>query len=200
MHPRIRPATEADCPAIATITNDAITGGVAHFATEPDTPAGVAAWWSRDRTVYPWFVAVDADTPAHDVIGFARASRWKSRSAYDWTCETAIYLRPRARGMGIGRMLYEELFEELARRGFRCIIAGMTVPNPASSRLHEAMGMRTAGTFPAVGFKMGAWHDVRYYVKVLGDGSPPPGSPGLPGRPSSGGGGCNSGGAVYSPG
>lgn len=177
----IRPATQADCPRIAAITNEAIASGFAHFATEPDDPADIAAWWRRDHAVYPWFVAEDDDDPASGVIGFARAARWKTRSAYDWTCETAIYLAPHARGRGIGRMLYDRLFADLARRGFRCVIAGMTVPNPASERLHESMGMRPVGTFPAVGYKMGAWRDVRYYVKTIGDGSAPTAPPGVPG-------------------
>ncbi len=177
MNPAIRPATERDCRAIAAITDEYITSGVAHFATTPESPDDVAARWRNDHQTYPWFVAVNEDEEDRPILGFARAARWKTRAAYDWTCETSIYLTPHARGRGIGRMLYERLFDELHRRGFRCIIAGMTLPNEASSRLHEAMGMHIAGTFTAVGFKMNAWHDVRYYLKVLGDGSPPAAKP-----------------------
>lgn len=177
MNPAIRPAEEHDCHAIVSITNEYIASGVAHFATIPESPGTVASRWRSDHQIYPWFVVVDEEKESCPVIGFARAARWKTRAAYDWTCETSIYLAPHARGRGIGRMLYERLFDELQCRGFRCIIAGMTLPNPASSRLHEAMGMHIAGTFPAVGFKMNAWHDVRYYFKVLGDGSPPAAKP-----------------------
>lgn len=179
----VRFATEADCRRIAEITNDAIVNGVAHFATTPDDPGDIAADWRRDHGVYPWLVAEDIDAAGADVFGFARAARWKTRAAYDWACETAIYIDASARGRGLGRMLYERLFAELEDRGFRCLIAGMTVPNPASERLHLSMGMQRVGTFPAVGFKMGAWRDVCYFVKTLGDGAAPTRPPGLgPGR------------------
>lgn len=165
----IRPATEADCPAITAITNAEIEHGRAHFAIAPDDPADIAAQFRRDSPVYPWFVAESGGT----VIGFSRAARWKSREAYDWTCESAVYLDTAAQGQGLGKRLYGALFAELERRGYRCIIAGVTVPNPASERLHESMGMTRAGEFPAVGHKRGRWLTVRYYSRTLGDGSPP---------------------------
>lgn len=171
---RVRSAIEADCPRIAEITNEAIATGYAHFGAEPDNPADVVVQWRRDHAVYPWFVAENSDT---GVIGFSRATRWKSRAAYDWTCESAVYVAPSAQGRGVGRTLYEHLFAELDHRGFRCVLGGVSLPNPTSERLHEAMGMQIAGTLPAVGFKMGHWRSVRYYVKILGDGSPPTTTP-----------------------
>lgn len=165
----IRPATVADCPAITAITNAEIEHGRAHFATTPDDPVAIAAQFELDSPVYPWFVAESAGR----IIGFSRAARWKTREAYDWTCESAVYLSPESQGKGLGKRLYEVLFAELERRGFRCIIAGVTVPNAASERLHESVGMTVAGEFPAVGFKRGRWLAVRYYRITLGDGSPP---------------------------
>lgn len=169
MQPRIRPATESDCPAIAGITNAEIEHGCAHFATEPDDPAEVAESFRQDRSVYPWFVAETGGR----VLGFSRAGRWKTRGAYDWTCEIGVYIDPDARGLGLGKLLYRALFDEIQRRGFRSIIAGVAVPNPPSERLHESMGMNIIGEFPAVGFKQGQWVSVRYYGMTLGDGSAP---------------------------
>lgn len=182
----VRPATESDCPEIARIANEAILTGVAHFGTVPDDPAAVAASWREQHAVYPWFVAVESgdavpmhrpDTPTR-ILGFCRAGRWKPRGAYDWTCEIGIYIDQPSRGRGVGKALYGALLPELRRRGFRCVVAGMTMPNPASQRLHESFGMTEIGTFPAMGFKHGAWHAVRYYTLILGDGSPPGAPPG----------------------
>jgi len=170
VQPSIRPATESDIARITAITNDAIERSTAHFATDPDDPASVLASFRADRDRYPWFVAEDQ---AGCVIGFSRAARWKSRGAYDWTCESAVYLSPEARGKGLGQRLYERLFEELERRGFRCVLAGVTIPNPPSERLHEAVGMRVVGEFPAVGFKQGKWLAVRYYCLNFGGEAPP---------------------------
>jgi len=175
MQPRIRPATESDCPAITAITNAEIEHGYAHFATEPDDPAEVALSFRQDRSVYPWFVAESSGR----VVGFSRAGRWKTRGAYDWTCETGVYLDPEARGSGLGKCLYRALIDELKSRGFRSIIAGVAVPNPPSERLHESMGMAIIGEFPAAGFKRGHWVSVRYYGMTLGDGSAPVCQPGV---------------------
>ena len=166
----IRPTEPADIPAITAITNDAIERTTAHFALTPDPVEDIAAQFERDRSVYPWFTAADE---SGTVLGFSRAARWKTRAAYDWTCESAVYLTEAARGKGLGMRLYTVLFDELERRGFRCILAGVTIPNPASERLHEDIGMAVVGEFPAVGHKFGQWLAVRYYAKHFGGDTPP---------------------------
>ena len=60
----------------------------------------------------------------------------------------------------------EELF---AQRGF----AGVTLPNPGSVGLHEALGFEPVGVYRNVGFKHGAWHDVGWWSLRLRDLSPP---------------------------
>jgi phosphinothricin acetyltransferase len=47
--------------------------------------------------------------------------------------------------------------------------AGITLPNPASVGMHEAMGLRPVGVYPGVGFKRGAWHDVGWWQLSLGE-------------------------------
>ena len=166
----IRATEPADIPAITAITNAALKRTTAHFALTPDRVADIAAQFERDRSIYPWFTAADASGA---VVGFSRAARWKTRAAYDWTCESAVYLAEDARGKGLGLRLYTALFSELELRGFRCILAGVTIPNPASERLHETVGMKVVGEFPAVGRKFGEWLAVRYYAKKFGSGEPP---------------------------
>ena len=48
----------------------------------------------------------------------------------------------------------------------------MTLPNPASERLHEAMGFADVGVYRHVGHKLGAWRDVRWYQRPLRAGEP----------------------------
>lgn len=178
----IRHAVESDCTGIARILDSEIESGFAHFGTEPEGAAPVAEAWRRDHKVYPWLVAVERrrpDQPRADehVLGFARAAAWKSRGAYDWACESAVYVDESARGRGLGVLLYRRLFDELERRGFRSVVAGVAVPNPASERLHESVGMTNAGTLEAVGYKHGLWRSVRYYTLRLGGDGPPGPSP-----------------------
>jgi L-amino acid N-acyltransferase YncA len=79
----------------------------------------------------------------------------------------SIYIHPRVRRRGIGRALYTSLFRVLALQGFYSAYAGITLPNPASVGLHEALGFEPVGVYRAVGFKLGAWHDVGWWRLVL---------------------------------
>ncbi len=57
------------------------------------------------------------------------------------------------------------------------MFGGITLPNPASVRLHESLGFRQVAVFPHVGYKLGAWHDVGFWQKslaALGHAPPPP--------------------------
>ncbi len=166
----VRHAHFEDIPEILLITNHAIERTHAHFATEPTTLERLERDWTAAAGRYPWLVA--AEGPA--VLGFAKAGPWKPRGAYRWTTEVGVYVRDSARGAGVGRLLYEHLFTELEHAGFRTVLAGVALPNAASVRLHESLGMQRVGVLPGVGFKLGAWRDVAYYALTFGDSSHAP--------------------------
>jgi len=120
---------------------------------------------------YPWLVYDDADAP-HDsraVLGYAYAGRWRDRAAYRRSVEVTAYVDDSARGRGIGRALYEALFRILEMQGFRRAFAGVTLPNDASIALHRAVGFVAVGIFHEAGYKYGAWHDVEWYERAVGD-------------------------------
>lgn len=160
----MRRATEADIGAIAALLNDQILHGRAHFGVAPEPESVVLEQWRLGQERFPWLVGADADGR---FLGFARAGTWKVREAYDWTVESGIYIEPSARGTGVGKALYVRLFEVLRAQGFVVVLAGVTVPNAASERLHESVGMVHAGEFSPVGYKLGRWMAVRYYHLVL---------------------------------
>ncbi len=164
--PGLRLAETRHMGPIAALLNDQILHGRAHFGVATEPPETVLAQWDAHRERYPWIVAEDA---SGRFLGFARAHSWRTREAYDWTAETAIYIEPHARGTGVGRALYRCLFDTLRRQGFVVVLAGMTVPNPASQRLHESMGMTLVGEITPAGYKLGRWMAVRYYQMVLRD-------------------------------
>ncbi|MEL7473786.1 MAG: N-acetyltransferase family protein, partial [Planctomycetota bacterium] len=167
-----RAAEARDASGIAEILNWELVHGVAHFGEVPEPPDEVERQFHAEAHKYPWLVAVDF--ASDDVIGIARARPSKTRHGYDWTAEVSVYVRRDRLGKGVGRALYAALFPELERRGFRCLIAGMTLPNPASKALHESFGMRSIGVFPKVGHKHGVWRDVEYFSVHLGEGPPRP--------------------------
>ena len=111
----------------------------------------------------PWLVWDEAD----DILGYAYATPWKSRSAYRYSVESAVYVRSGATGRGIGKALYAELLNRLACQGMHSVVAGISLPNPASIALHEQLGFAKVAEFPEIGRKHDRWVNVGYWHKCL---------------------------------
>ena len=166
----IRLATLDDVPAILEISNWAAMSTAANFAVEPER---LDAWQDDFRQTaerFPWFVAVN-DTDG--AIAFAKATPWKGRCAYAWSAEVTVYVHPDHHRRGIGRALYSRLIATLQAQGYRTLLAGITLPNPASVALHESFGFKQVAAFEQVGFKFGVWHTVGYWEAFLGDDDSP---------------------------
>jgi L-amino acid N-acyltransferase YncA len=103
-----------------------------------------------------------------EVAGFARSSRYRPKAAYDTTRETSIYLADGRGGGGIGSALYADLLDRVACDGIWLAVAGVAEPNPASTRLHEALGFTRVGTMTEVGRKFDSYWDVTWWQKRLG--------------------------------
>jgi phosphinothricin acetyltransferase len=162
----VRPAQAEDFDAIAALTNIYINGTAVHFSYVPVTPDELRAMWETTRDRFPWLVAEAGGAFA----GYAKAGVWRTRDAYNWTTEVGIYIEPSAQGKGVGRELYALLLRRLRTAGFRSAIGGITLPNPASVRLHQSLGFEHVGTVKQAGLKFDAWHDVAFYQKMLVDG------------------------------
>jgi L-amino acid N-acyltransferase YncA len=169
----IRLATSADAPAIAAIYAPIVRDTAISFEVDPPSEHEMAGRIASVLPLAPWLVCVDPD----GVIGYAYASKHRERAAYRWCVDASVYVHERARRRGVARGLYTSLFALLRRQGFYAAHAGITLPNAASVGVHEAMGFRAIGVYPAVGFKSGAWHDVGWWQLVLrergGEPAPP---------------------------
>jgi phosphinothricin acetyltransferase len=163
---RIRLATLEDAAAIAQIYAPYVTDTAISFETEVVSAAQIAERMQAYDNLYPWFVAAEAGDA---VIGYAYATQFRTRAAYRFSVETSVYLEPSAQGRGLGTTLYRALLEQLIRQGFTQAIAGITLPNEASVRLHERVGFRLVGVYRDIGFKLGRWHDVGRYACPLAD-------------------------------
>ena len=166
----IRIATPEDADACAAIYAPYVTDTAITFETEVPTSEEMAG---RIATAIAWVVAEDEGR----VTGYAYAGRFHPRAAYRWACEVSVYLEPGRRRTGAGRALYDVLLRDLADRGYRMAIAGMTLPNPASEGLHRALGFEPVGTYRDIGYKFGAWHDVAWTQKTLATPDAPPAEP-----------------------
>jgi phosphinothricin acetyltransferase len=103
------------------------------------------------------------------VVGYAYGGPHRSRAAYNWTVEVSAYVDRATQRSGIGRELYLALFERLKQRGFRLLVAGITLPNDASVGIHEALGFERVGVYKNVGYKAGQWWDVGWWQLDMGE-------------------------------
>ncbi|HEY7127889.1 MAG TPA: GNAT family N-acetyltransferase [Ktedonobacterales bacterium] len=143
------------------------------FELAPPTVEEMHQRIEQKLLTHPWVVyEVEAQ-----VVGYAHASVYRARPAYQWSVEVSVYLHERWRGQGIGRALYTSLFALLRLQGFFNVYAGITLPNAASVALHERMGLRPLGVYQQVGYKLGAWHDVGWWQGTLQSHVPEPAAP-----------------------
>jgi len=160
----IRPARADDAPAIAAIYAPIVENTTISFETEPPTVDEMRSRIISTLERLPWLVAVD-DSGA--VKGSAYASRHRERAAYQWSVDVSAYVRENARGQGVGKALYVELFRQLVDLGYCQAFAGVALPNAASIALHESVGFEPIGVYRRVGYKHGAWRDVAWWQKTL---------------------------------
>jgi phosphinothricin acetyltransferase len=165
----IRDAVPEDGAACAAVYQPYVTDTAITFEYEPPTAEEMARRIAAAQERHAWLVLEDGP----QVVGYAYAAPVKERAAYRWACEVSVYLEQGRRRGGAGRALYEALFERLSARGYRRLIAGMTLPNEASEGLHAAMGFDPIGVQRRIGWKNGAWHDVSWVQRSLGDDGPP---------------------------
>jgi phosphinothricin acetyltransferase len=167
---KVRDANEHDAEACAAIYAPYVTDTTITFEYEPPSAAEMARRIAAAQRAHAWLVLEDDGR----VVGYAYAGPYKERAAYRWSSEVSVYLEMGRRRSGSGRLLYEALFERLAERGFRTLVAVMTLPNDASEGLHHAMGFEPIGTFRRVGWKHGQWRDVAWVQRGLGADDGPP--------------------------
>jgi phosphinothricin acetyltransferase len=156
-------ALPEDAEAILTIYAPIVRDTAISFEVEPPTRVAMHERIATTLRHLPWFVC----DRQGEMLGYVYASSHRSRAAYQWSVDVSVYIHAQARRAGIGRALYHALFELLILQGFYNCYAGITLPNPASVGLHEALGFQPVGVYQAVGYKLGVWHDVGWWQRAL---------------------------------
>ena len=156
----IRIVTQDDAAAIAEIYNYYILNTIITFEMEVVTPEEIASRIEKYLKIGPYLVYEENG----EVVGYAYFSNFRERKAYENTVESTIYLKNGLGGKGIGFQLYSELLAQAALK-YHTVIAGISLPNEASIRLHEKCGFRKIGHFSEVGRKFGEWIDVGFWQK-----------------------------------
>ena len=157
----IRPAEEADLPAIVGIYNWAVNQTFATIDSEPLSDEEARSWWA-DAKRNPLLVA---DLEDQGVAGWARLHPWKQRG-FD-IVEDLVYVDPLHHGAGLGRQLLTRLIEDARGLGYHTIVATMAADNRAGLRLHEALGFTVVGTLRQAAYKFDTWMDLTLVQRSL---------------------------------
>ncbi len=152
----------ADAEQIAEIYNYYIQNTHHTFETEPLNSDEIQKRIGETIEDYPFLVCEENN----EILAYAFATQYKSRCAYKNSVEVSVYVKNNLRQKGIGKMLYEKLFEELSKTDIHAIIAGIALPNEPSIKLHENFGFKKVAHFREIGFKLGRWIDVGYWELI----------------------------------
>jgi phosphinothricin acetyltransferase len=169
---QIRLANVKDAAGILNIYAPYIQNTSLTFETEiPE----LIAFEERIKTyliTWPWLVC-EMD---NEIAGYAYASRYRERGGYQWCVEVSVYISDKYQRTGIAKALYIALLEILKKQGFRNAYAVINLPNEKSVSFHERLGFNYFATYENVGYKLGKWKKVGWWLKQLNEYShePPP--------------------------
>ncbi len=159
----IRPALPADAAELCAIYNHYVANTTVTFEENIVSAEMLRQRITAISATYPWLV-MESDGR---IAGYAYGTDWKHRSAYRFSAETTIYLRPEVQGRGLGLKLYRELIGRMEQQNLHCLVGGIALPNAASVALHEKLGFRKVGQFRQIGRKFDQWIDVGYWQLLL---------------------------------
>jgi len=168
----IRTATPDDAKELVAIYDYYVKETAITF--EYETPS-VEEFRGRIEKVlrkYPYIVI----ERGKDILGYAYASTFKDRDAYNRSVELSIYIQKDVRRAGLGRMLYDELERRLKAQGILNLYACIGYPDEEDEHLtldsvkfHEKLGYSMIGKFNKCGYKFGTWYSMVWMEKLIGE-------------------------------
>ena len=168
----IRTATLSDAQALLNIYSPYVEHTAITF--EYDVPS-VEEFASRIKNTlqkYPYLVAEKNGR----LLGYAYASPFHERPAYDWAVETSIYMDQNIKHQGIGRRLHDALEDALRSQGILNMNACIAYPpeedeylDKNSVEFHTHMGYRLVGEFYKCGYKFHRWYNMVWMEKMIGN-------------------------------
>jgi len=161
----IRIATPKDSNAILLIYARYIRDTSLTFETDVPSEQDFAVRIQAYLENWPWLVYEHNGI----IAGYAYASRYRERSAYQWSVECSVYIHDDYLRSGIASQLYTTLFALLQAQGFNNVYAVINLPNDRSVAFHEKMGFQYFATYEKVGYKLGKWKNVGWWQLQLNE-------------------------------
>ena len=166
----IRAARITDAAALLEIYAPYVTETAITFEYDVPSEAEFACRIEETLKTYPYILAEKEGK----VFGYAYASSFHSREAYQWSIETSVYVRKDVRRTGLGRVLYDALEKCLLRQGITNMNACIAYPigedenlDKSSVEFHKKMGFRMVGRFEKCANKFGKWYDMVWMEKHI---------------------------------
>jgi phosphinothricin acetyltransferase len=159
----VRRATRTDLARITEIYNHYVEWTPITFDVQPYGVEEREPWFAQfsERGRYQLFVA----DRGGELIGYAGSVPHRPKAAYETSAELTIYLAHDELSRGVGPRLYDALFSALRAEDLNRVLAGITLPNERSVRMHEKLGFTLVGTFSEIGRKLGSFWDVAWYER-----------------------------------
>jgi len=162
---KIRAAERDDLPRLTEIYNHYIVNTPITFDLKPFSVHQRARWFDEHAGTKRYRMVVAEDTGR--VAGYACTGPFRDKAAYDTSVETSVYCAHDATGRGIGAMMYRALFDALKNEDIHRLLAGITIPNDASIKLHRRFGFTEVGVFSECGRKLDRYWDVVWMQRPL---------------------------------
>jgi len=172
----IRVATVQDTQELLNIYEYYVLNTAISFEYEVPTVEEFKTRIENTLLKYPYLVAESNSENKNEIIGYAYASAFKSRPAYDWAVETSIYVKYGLTKSGVGKRLYQELERYLKMQNITNMNACIAVPEVEdeyctrnSLDFHEHIGFNMVGEFHKCGYKFNRWYNMVWLEKIIGE-------------------------------
>lgn len=172
MKNKIRVAAKQDAAELLEIYRPYVEKTAISFEWEVPTVQEFERRIEEKLAKFPYLVAEREG----EIVGYAYASTFIARAAYDWAVETTIYVREDQKRTGVGKDLYTALEKGLAMQNvlnLNACIGYLEVEDEYltknSVQFHEHMGYRFVGRFYKCGYKFERWYDMVWMEKFIGE-------------------------------
>lgn len=155
---RLRPAVEADLPALNSIFNYYVEHSACVWTTQKLNLEQRREWFRGPDAPVSAFVAELDGT----VVGWGALSWFKTAATFHRVVENSVYVHHEFHRRGIGRALLQRLIGAAGELELSSIVALISHDQQASIELHRSEGFRERGRLERVGFKFGRWYDAVY--------------------------------------
>ncbi|KXF81970.1 GNAT family N-acetyltransferase [Enterovibrio coralii] len=154
---------------------DTINAIYNHYIEHTSITFDYEAWSSEQRLA--WFNKINHNSDIYHVlvkeddngkvIGFAYNNEFREKLAYRVSSELTIYLHHQYAGKGAGSELMQALLDAIEGSDIHRIYSVITLPNPASLKLHEKFGFKQVGVLSEAGYKFEQYYSVAILEKAI---------------------------------